>query len=190
MKNLLKINNQNDERVHHFNVRNIIIKISYLALSSALIFIFTYFIQIPYLGGLGYFNLSDGIAIFLTITFGPIIGIFSTIIGCGLGDLVGGYFTCIPFTIIAKSLECSLAFLIYKYLYKTKIKYLLIYLSFIPMVLSYFIYYLIVYNFDLTTSLISSGYDVIQGVIGVSISQVFIFIFKDLKISNRYVYEK
>ena len=41
--------------------KNIIRNIAYIALFSALVFVCTYFIAIPYGGGAGYFNLSDGI---------------------------------------------------------------------------------------------------------------------------------
>lgn len=56
------------------------------------------------------------------------------------------------------------------------------------MVLTYFIYYLIINNFNVLPSLTSSMFDVIQGVIGVSISIILYSIFNKINITNRYIY--
>ena len=91
----------------------ILYKIAYIAFLSALIFIATYFIKIPYFNNSGYFNLSDGLIIFTSIYFGPIVGIFSSLISTSLADLLSGFAICIPFTIVAKGLESLLSFLLY-----------------------------------------------------------------------------
>ena len=169
--------------------RKIFLNIAYIALFSALIFILTYFIKIPYPLNNGYFNLSDALIIFSSIYFGPIVSIPSAIISTSLADLFSGYASSIIFTIIAKSLESILAFIIFKLLYKRKtLKYILLYISIIPMVLTYFIYYLIINNFNVLPSLTSSMFDVIQGVIGVSISIILYLIFNKINITNRYIY--
>lgn len=158
--------------------RNLVLKISFIALTSALIFIATSFIAIPYGGGIGYFNLSDGIILFSTIYLGPVVGLFSAIIGCSLGDLYAGFASAIPFTILAKSLESIAIFLIYGLLRKTKyIKYTSYFIAPLFMVISYIPYYLLYDNGQGIYALISSAFDLIQafagGVIGLTLSQLF-----------------
>ncbi len=167
----------------------ILYKVAYIAFLSALIFIATYFIKIPYFNNSGYFNLSDGLIIFTSIYFGPIVGLFSSIISTSLADLLSGFMICIPFTIIAKGLESLLSFIIFKLIFKRKLlKYVLLYLSFIPMVLSYFIFYLTLYNFDFNLSYIYSLFDIIQGVIGVSIGIIIYLTFNSINVKYRYKY--
>ena len=86
-------------------IRNLIYQISFTSILSALVFIATVFISIPYAGGAGYFNLSDALILFSCAYFGPTVGLLSGIIGCSLGDLFLGYASCIPFTIFAKGIE-------------------------------------------------------------------------------------
>lgn len=158
--------------------RNLILKISFIALTSALIFIATSFLAIPYGGGIGYFNLSDGIILFATIYLGPIVGLFSGIIGCSLGDLYAGFANCIPFTILAKSLESIAVYLIYGLLRKTKYaKYSSYFIAPLFMVISYMPYYLIYDDGQGIYALISSAFDLIQaaagGIIAITLSQLF-----------------
>ncbi len=167
----------------------ILYKISYIALMSALIFVATYFIKVPYANVDGYFNLSDSLIIFLTLYFGPEIGIISAIISTSLADLFSGFANCIPFTIVAKSLEAIVAFITYKLFFKRNIlKNTLIYLSIIPMVLSYFIFYLITNNFIFRVSILYSSFDIIQGVIGVSFALLLLLSFDKVNVKYRYDY--
>lgn len=169
-------------------IKKIILNISYIAFFSALTFICTYFVLIPFPNGLGYFNLSDAIVIFSSILFGPIIGVFSGIIGAGIGDFISGYVSCLPFTILAKGLEGIVAFLLFKLLFNKKIKYISFFIAIIPMVLIYFIYYLIITDFSLLSSLTSSSFDLIQGICGGSVAIVFYFLFNKADIKNKYNY--
>ena len=83
----------------------------------------------------------------------------------------------IPFTIIAKGLEAILAFIIFYYLKNRKfLKYLSFILPIIPMVLTYFVGYVIYY--DLNYALLSSSFDLIQGLVGSLISVVLFNLFK------------
>lgn len=167
----------------------ILYKIAYIAFLSALIFIATYFIKIPYFNNSGYFNLSDGLIIFTSIYFGPIVGIFSSLISTSLADLLSGFAICIPFTIVAKGLESLLSFLLFKLIFKRKLlKYIFLYLSFIPMVLSYFIFYLTLYDFSFNLSYIYSLFDIIQGVIGVSFAIIIYLTFNNINVKYRYKY--
>ena len=72
-------------------IRNLIYQISFTSILSALVFIATVFISIPYAGGAGYFNLSDALILFSCAYFGPTVGLLSGIIGCSLGDLCNWY---------------------------------------------------------------------------------------------------
>lgn len=158
--------------------RNIILKISFIALTSALIYIAIAFLAIPYAGGIGYFNISDGIILFSTIYLGPVVGLFSGIIGCSLGDLTAGFANCIPFTILSKGLESMAIYLLYSALKKTKyVKYVSFFIAPLFMVLSYIPYYLIYDDGQGILALISSGFDLIQaiagGIIGITLNTLF-----------------
>jgi len=144
--------------------KKIISKIIATGIFSALIFVLTFFIKIPY-GSIfsGYFNLSDSLILFATSIFGPFVGAISGIIGCCLADLASGYSIFIPFTFIAKGLESILCFLLFKIFNKRKyIKFISYFISPFIMVIVYFIAYMIINN-DLNTSLISSSFDLLQG---------------------------
>ncbi len=172
-------------------IKSLILKISYIALFSALTFIGAYFIVIPYASGSGYFNLSDLFIIFSSIYFGPIIGIFSGIIGSSLSDLLLGYAFTIPFTIVAKSLEALVAFIIFKLFFKKPIlRNCLLYLSIIPMVLTYLINYLILYDFSFLSSYSYSLFDILQGILNVSGALLILFIFKNINIKEKYDFLK
>lgn len=82
--------------------RTLILKITLIALFSALIFVVSAFLSIPYAGGAGYFNFSDLLILFSSATFSPEVGLISGIIGASMSDLYAGFANCIPFAIIAK----------------------------------------------------------------------------------------
>lgn len=160
--------------------KQVLIKnISYIAIFSALTFVLTYFISIPYGGGAGYFNLSDGLIIFITIYLGPVVGFFNGIIGTALGDLASGFANFIPFTIVAKGLESIATFLLFYFLRKTKyIKFISCLISPLFMVLTYFISYIV--QFGISYALTSSGFDLIQGVCGTVFSILLLLLFEKI----------
>lgn len=171
--------------------RNLILKISFIALTSALIFVATSFLAIPYGGGVGYFNLSDGIILFATIYLGPVVGLFSGIIGCALGDLYAGFATAIPFTILAKSLESIAIYLIYGLLRKTKyVKYSSYFIAPLFMVLSYIPYYLLYDDGQGIYALISSAFDLIQALAGGIISITLTQLFYRVNLPSSYIKEQ
>ena len=97
--------------------RILILKSTLIALFSALIFVVSAFLAIPYAGGAGYFNFSDILILFSSAYLGPEIGLISGIIGASMSDLYAGFACCIPFTIVAKGLEAiafSLIFFIFR----------------------------------------------------------------------------
>ncbi len=149
----------------------------------ALIFITTFLLKIPYGGGMGYFNFSDGLIIFFSITFNPFISITSSIIGTTLSDLASGYIEFILPTIVAKGLESLFVYLLFRFFKENKyLKYLIFIIPPLIMVLVYFISYLILFNINF--SYLSSIFDLIQGFIGViiSISLVTVFSHTNFKI--------
>ncbi|MFA6755196.1 MAG: ECF transporter S component [Bacilli bacterium] len=160
------------------NKRKTLYYIAYSSMMMAIVFIGTYFIAIPYGGGAGYFNLSDGILLFTTIYFGPLIACISTI-GSVIADLVSGYALFAPFTLLAKVIEVIVCFVLSIMLNKTKhIKYLSLIIAPLFMVLTYFISYIIL--FDINYAYASSLFDLIQGVCGSIVSIILLLIFKNI----------
>lgn len=163
--------------------RILILKICFIALFSALIFVSAAFLAIPYAGGAGYFNLSDALILFASAYLGPEIGIISGIIGSSLSDLYAGFANCIPFTILAKSLEAivfSLIFFIFrKHKYLKNIAFIIAPLF---MVASYIPYYLLYDNGAGVMALISSCYDLLQGAISTVVAIFLYYLFIRLKL--------
>ena len=79
------------------------------AIMAAVVFVFTYVIQVPNPASGGYFNLSDVAVIFTAIAFGPWIGLVAGGLGAALADLVSGYAPFAPITFIAHGGEGLLA---------------------------------------------------------------------------------
>ena len=154
MKNTLKINKL-----------NIIYHIVYSAFMAGLVFVVTFFIQIPYGNGVGYFNLSDALILFATGFFGPVEGLISGMIGATLADIFSGYASFAPFTLIAKGLE-SLSFYLIMYFFKKVnfIKYIALFIAPLFMVLTYFISYIALFGYEY--AIVSSPFDILQGEIG------------------------
>ena len=151
--------------------RNVILKITFTALFSALIFILTSFVAIPYAGGAGYFNFSDTLILFASAYFGPEVGIIAGIVGASLSDLYLGFANCIPFTILAKGLEGIVFSLLFYLLRKRKyLKNISFFIAPLFMVASYIPYYLIYDDGAGALALISSCYDLIQASISAILS--------------------
>ena len=162
--------------------RLIILKISLTALMTALIYVITAFLPIPYAGGSGYLNFSDGLIMFTTIFIGPIEGISSAIISCSLADLTAGEANFIPFTIFAKGLESLSCYLIYRLLKNRHIlKYLSCLIAPLFMVLTYMIAYLIMFG---SSYLINSVFDLIQGIAGTILSIILLKAFERIKLNK------
>lgn len=160
----------------------ILIKISLSALMSALIYAVTAFLAIPYAGGSGYLNFSDGLIIFTTIFVGPIEGIVSAIIACALADLTAGAANFIPFTIFAKGLEALFAFLFYKaFKNHQHLKYISCFIAPLFMVLIYFFSYFIMFGKE---ALVNSLFDLIQGLAGAILSYILLKAFQKIKLNN------
>jgi uncharacterized membrane protein len=162
--------------------RLIILKLSITALMTALIYVITAFLPIPYAGGSGYLNFSDGLIMFTTIFIGPVEGISSAIISCALADLTAGAANFIPFTIIAKGLEALICYLLFKLLKNHNIlKYISCLIAPLFMILTYMISYLIMFGKEY---LINSIFDLIQGIAGTILSIILIKAFGKIKLNN------
>lgn len=141
-----------------FTLKNL----SLTALLTALVFSLTAFFQIPL--AIGYFNFGDIVILFASIFFHPILGAISGSLGAALGDLYGGYFYFIPFTLLAKAGEALIAGYLFLKFPNKKTPWLFILLGSIFMVLVYAGSYLI---FDLTGGLLlaSTPFDFFQALI-------------------------
>ena len=170
-------------------IRNLIYQISFTSILSALVFIATVFISIPYAGGAGYFNLSDALILFSCAYFGPTVGLLSGILGCSLGDLFLGYASCIPFTIFAKGIEAVAFIFLFYFVKNTKfLKLFAFIIAPLFMVLGYIPYYLIYDDGQGALALIASLYDIVQAISGASVGFILYLAFERIKLP--YGYEK
>lgn len=163
--------------------RALILKIALTALFSALIFVLTSFLPIPYAGGAGYFNFSDLLILFSSAYFGPFVGVLSGIIGASLSDLYVGFANSIPFTIIAKALEAIVFSLLFYFLRNHKyLKHISFFIAPVFMVASYIPYYLIYDNGQGVMALVSSCFDLIQGTVSGTLAILLYLAFYKIKI--------
>lgn len=68
-----------------------VLKISALALSAALVSVFTLVVRIPTPTTGGYISLCDASIVFVSAAFGPFTGFFASALGTAFADLIGGY---------------------------------------------------------------------------------------------------
>lgn len=66
-------------------------KISLLAISTAVVAVFTMAVRIPMPATGGYVSLCDAAIFFVSIAFGPLAGFLSGGLGTALSDMLGGY---------------------------------------------------------------------------------------------------
>lgn len=167
--------------------KDLILKISFIAILSALTFISTVFISIPYAGGAGFFNISDAVIMFSTAYFGPVVGLASGLIGCAFGDLYLGYANCIPFTLLAKGAEVVIFTLLYYYFINKKaVKYVTFFISPLFMVLCYVPYYLIYDDGQGAMALLSSCFDLVQAIAGGILGLIIYLAFEIVKLPYGY----
>ena len=83
-----------------------------MAVTAALVFLSTFLFQLPIPATQGYFNFGDIMIFASALTFGPVVGGFSGGVGSALSDLLGGFGTFAPFTLIIKGTEGYVAGLI------------------------------------------------------------------------------
>lgn len=85
---------------------NNVLSISIIAIFTALIFVVTYWIQIPIPATGGYINIGDIVVMFTALLFGPIIGGITGGMGPMIADIFSGpYIIYAPGTFIIKAIE-------------------------------------------------------------------------------------
>lgn len=149
-------------------------KIVLAALFAALTCVATFIIRIPSFIG-GYINLGDCMVLMCGWILGP-IGFFSAGIGSALADLSAGYALYAPVTFIIKGLMALVAALIHKGLSKKsvlKANALGGIVAEIIMIVGYFVFELIIYDFGGAVANILAN--AIQGVVGI-IAALFLFV--------------
>ena len=77
--------------------------ISLTAVMTAIVFVFTRFIQIPI--GTGYLNFSDIAIYFTAFAFGPWVALIAGGLGAAFADVTSGYAQYAPLTFLAHGLE-------------------------------------------------------------------------------------
>ena len=80
------------------------VKAATLAVSIALVAVFTTVVKIP-TGGGGYLNCSDVAIAFVAYTLGPITAFIAGGVGAAFADAIGGYAQWVPITFVAHGLE-------------------------------------------------------------------------------------
>lgn len=106
--------------VENKNIKRTTKIIAYSAISTALVFLTTFFIKIPDFAGTGYLNLGDATIIVIAVLIGPIHALIAGAMGSMFADIAAGYAYYAPFTLVIKGLEGLFVGLI---VYKVKCKY-------------------------------------------------------------------
>ena len=75
------------------------------AIMAALVTVSTYVVQIPVPATSGYINIGDVMVFASAIVFGPLVGGMAGGLGSSLADMLGGYWTFVPITLVVKGLE-------------------------------------------------------------------------------------
>lgn len=154
--------------------KNLILRMLLVSVFSALTFVCTAFISIPYAGGAGYFNLGDVITIFVGIFIGPIEGAIVGMIAGGFADFMNGYAAFIPYTIVAKLLLGFISGGFHFFNFKnTKIRYAFPSVAIIAQAGVYLLSYFLIYA-DTVAAFTGFGFDLIQGVLGFSFAIVIV----------------
>ena len=87
------------------------VKVATLAVSIALVTVFTSVVKIPTPTG-GYLNCSDIAICFIAYTMGPVTAFVAGGVGAALADIIGGWFAYAPITFVCHGLEGLLMALI------------------------------------------------------------------------------
>lgn len=99
-------NNEKSSNFLGYLFPNNVLSISIIAIFTALIFVVTYWIQIPIPATGGYINIGDIAVMFTALLFGPIIGGITGGMGPMIADIFSGpYIIYAPGTLIIKAIE-------------------------------------------------------------------------------------
>lgn len=94
------------------NKSNITFRLCLTAVFMALTFVATKFLQIPFVGANGYFNLGDAVLLTGAFFLGPVYGAVAAGIGSALADVLSPFAIYAPATLIIKALMAVVFFLI------------------------------------------------------------------------------
>ena len=144
-----------------------IVRLCLAAVLTALVFVATYIIQIPMPATGGFINLGDCMVLLSGFLLGPLWGAAAGGIGSMLTDIVAGYGSFAPGTLIIKALMACCAALVYKALKnKTKLAATVgALLGEVIMVLGYFAYEGLFLGFGIGAAASIPG-NAIQGLVG------------------------
>ena len=95
--------------------RKTALHISLIAVSAAIVAVFTIAIRIPVPATSGYISLCDAAVVFIASAFGPFTGFIAGGLGTAAADLAGGYPQFALLSFIAHGLEALVVGLIVKY---------------------------------------------------------------------------
>lgn len=76
---------------------------------AALVCVTTLLITFPIPATQGFFNIGDVMIMVAALTFGPLVGGIAGGIGSSLADMIGGWYSYAPFTLVIKGIEGLLA---------------------------------------------------------------------------------
>lgn len=160
-------------------MNNKIKNISEISVLTALTIVITLIIVIPLPSNSGYLNLSDALIILsANLTF-PLGGMLVGMISGAICDLITGYTTYIPFTIIAKGVEGFLAGYLFKKIKNKNLKYISLFISGLIMGCIYFIPDFIFFGFS--GAILNLPLNILQGFVGATIATIIISIFNKSK---------
>lgn len=167
--------------------QNATLKMTFIALFTALVIVATFYIQIP-TGVGGYANLGDAIIFMCALTMGGVPALIAGGIGSMAADLILGYAYYAPFTLVVKGLEGLIAGLLVRLVEKVIKKKPLkiglqigsLALSALWMTLGYFLVKWLILG-DLVQSAIAAAlievpFNLAQGGISVAIAAVLVFV--------------
>lgn len=86
-------------------MKKVAFKIVLIALSCAIVSVFTSLIRIPVLGTGGYISLCDVAVTFFAYSFGPVLGFLAGGLGTAISDLIGGYAQFAPISFVVHGIE-------------------------------------------------------------------------------------
>ena len=168
---------------NYSSTRNIILRMCIVGIFSALCFVCTSFLQIPYAGGHGYFNFGDCISLLVSLLIGPIDGMLVGMLGGSLSDLFLGSAYFVPWTLLAKGLMCLVSGILFKVLNKKKIiRFISPFIGSLLMVLVYLVCYIYLYGYG---SMLSSCFDLVQAIVASIISILIYVPLEKTKIKQR-----
>ncbi len=85
------------------------LKVAIAGVMASLVAVMTLLIRIPVPATQGYINLGDTLVMLSGLLFGPVIGGVAGGVGSAAADVVGGYASWAPYTLVIKGIEGAIA---------------------------------------------------------------------------------